>query len=376
MDQAKAQKLIAQLERHHQEQIQSLKALFGLASKDAAQQNLTAVGTAEEKDSGTKSKDTDAPSAGPALPASGHLGSSPGLRSRMPEGWAKPWSNELLRQRIRDRASEPGCGGSLWRDLSDVESTDPAAIYIAEHALNDLTRFTLARDRATDSYQKAFYVIDYDHRRQKVLDTRQWGAAGARASGNSAMLQRLFKQRTIEESLDRVIPFIQYKAESESHSYRKSGKPNLPDADWIQQNLSHIIYEWKEVLDALDVQTTLSSSVTFNTDARQEILFEDRNFSNSKRYFWALQSLRLFAEYIDGTLRIIPVVLQSARDFDDSPIGSMEPRDSPNRFITKYQESFGKIRDRIERKRQEVQGLSDGVSQNQVDKTKISFPYG
>lgn len=53
-------------------------------------------------------------------------------------------------------------------------------------------------------------------------------------------------------------PFIQYKAESESHSYRKSGKPNLPDADWIQQNLSHIIYEWKEVLDALDVQTTLS----------------------------------------------------------------------------------------------------------------------
>lgn len=79
-------------------------------------------------------------------------------------------------------------------DLSDVESTDPAAIYIAEHALNDLTRFTLARDRATDSYQKAFYVIDYDHRRQKVLDTRQWGAAGARASGNSAMLQRLFKQ--------------------------------------------------------------------------------------------------------------------------------------------------------------------------------------
>ncbi|CAO1603851.1 hypothetical protein XANCAGTX0491_007429 [Xanthoria calcicola] len=39
----------------------------------------------------------------------------------------------------------------------------------------------------------------------------------------------------------------------------------------------------------------------------------------------------------------------------------MEPRDSPNRFITKYQESFGKIRDRIERKRQEVQGLSDGL---------------
>ena len=52
----------------------------------------------------------------------------------------------------------------------------------------------------------------------------------------------------------------------------------------------------------------------------------------------------------------------------------MEPHDSPNRFITKYQESFGKIRDRIERKRQEVQGLSDGVSQTQVDRTKSRFP--
>ena len=80
------------------------------------------------------------------------------------------------------------------QDLPDVESTDPAARYIAEHALNDLTRFTLARDRATDSEQKAFYVIDYDQRRQKFLDTRPWGAASARASGNNAMLQRLFKQ--------------------------------------------------------------------------------------------------------------------------------------------------------------------------------------
>lgn len=53
-------------------------------------------------------------------------------------------------------------------------------------------------------------------------------------------------------------PFIQYRAESESHSYRKSGKPNLLDVDWIQHNLSHIIYKWEEVLDALDVQTTLS----------------------------------------------------------------------------------------------------------------------
>lgn len=115
--------------------------------------------------------------------------------------------------------------------------------------------------------------------------------------------------------------------------------------------------------------------MTFDSNARQEILFEDRNFSNSKRYFWALQSLRLFAEYIDGTLRIVPVILHFAKDFDGSPQGSTKEHEMRNRFITEYQEKFGKIRDRIERKRQEVQGLSDGVSQYKVD-TNISFPSG
>lgn len=115
--------------------------------------------------------------------------------------------------------------------------------------------------------------------------------------------------------------------------------------------------------------------MTFDSNARHEILFEDRNFSNSKRYFWALQSLRLFAEHIDGTLRIVPVILHSARDFDGSPQGSMTEHDMRDRFITEYQEKFGKIRDRIERKRQEVQSLSDGVSQYKVD-TNISFPSG
>ncbi len=31
-------------------------------------------------------------------------------------------------------------------------------------------------------------------------------------------------------------------------------------------------------------------------------------------------------------------------------------------MIKKEQEDFGKLRDRVERKRQEIQGLSDGVS--------------
>ncbi|KAL8848631.1 MAG: hypothetical protein Q9221_006356 [Calogaya cf. arnoldii] len=141
----------------------------------------------------------------------------------------------------------------------------------------------------------------------------------------------------------------------------------IPGVYWVPNNLFWLIHKWEEVLDALDTQTTLSSSVTFDSDARQGILFEDRNFSNSKRYFWALQSLRIFAEYIDSTLRIIPFVINSAKHFDGSPKDSTEHHETRKRFIMECQEKFGVLRDRIERKRQEVQSLSDGVSEYETN---------
>ena len=33
----------------------------------------------------------------------------------MPHEWALPWSNALLRERIEERETEPGCGGGLRR---------------------------------------------------------------------------------------------------------------------------------------------------------------------------------------------------------------------------------------------------------------------
>ena len=33
----------------------------------------------------------------------------------MPDEWASPWSNALLRERIEEREREPGCGGGLAR---------------------------------------------------------------------------------------------------------------------------------------------------------------------------------------------------------------------------------------------------------------------
>ena len=41
---------------------------------------------------------------------------SPSQKSfHMPEEWAQPWSNDLLRERIKERKREPGCGGGLAR---------------------------------------------------------------------------------------------------------------------------------------------------------------------------------------------------------------------------------------------------------------------
>ena len=87
---------------------------------------------------------------------------------------------------------------------------------------------------------------------------------------------------------------------------------------------------------------------------RQSILFEDRSFSNSKRYFWALQSLRLFAEHIDGTLRSIPNIFVSMR-ISDSSVNHDEMKET----MEEQQQCFKDLRDRIERKRQEIESLRD-----------------
>ena len=103
----------------------------------------------------------------------------------------------------------------------------------------------------------------------------------------------------------------------------------------------------------------VQSSITFDSEIRQGILFEDRNFSNSKRYFWALQSLRLFAEHIEGTLRSIPNIFVSIRISDSSSKDYEAMEDG----LKEMQERFEELRDRIERKSQGIQSLRDGVCQ-------------
>lgn len=112
-------------------------------------------------------------------------------------------------------------------------------------------------------------------------------------------------------------------------------------------------YPWSA--DALPASTEhlshrlllFQSTLIFDDQLRQSLLFDDDNFTNAKRYFWALQSLRIFDDYIDGTLRL----LRKARRL-------FEPADDVEMHIQK----FGELKARIERKRQEVESLNNGVS--------------
>ena len=90
---------------------------------------------------------------------------------------------------------------------------------------------------------------------------------------------------------------------------------------------------------------------------QQAYLFEDGDFSKSRRYFWALQSLRLFAEHIDGTIRTLPILLYAIRREESSS----KDHDMIKTDFKEMQKEFEDLRNRIERKRQEIQSLRDGV---------------
>lgn len=93
---------------------------------------------------------------------------------QMPAEWASPWSNALLNQRIREQVTK---------------TTDSAARFIADNALNDLARFTFGIGTPMlefpAEYSRAFYVIDYDQNQQLVLDT---------SIRDHQVLQKLMKQ--------------------------------------------------------------------------------------------------------------------------------------------------------------------------------------
>lgn len=88
---------------------------------------------------------------------------------------------------------------------------------------------------------------------------------------------------------------------------------------------------------------------------RQNLLFDDSNFTNARRHFWALQSLRVFDDHIAGTLRLLNGIFISTQFLDGHA-----PRELEKNVRAR---EFGELRARIERKRQEIESLNNGVSQ-------------
>ncbi|KAG0137846.1 hypothetical protein HOY82DRAFT_317623 [Tuber indicum] len=144
---------------------------------------------------------------------------------------------------------------------------------------------------------------------------------------------------------------------------------------WVESCLDGIREKWSEVLNELDRQISVTNSVLFEEEERIKFLFDDENFNNSKRYFWALQSLRVFSETMEETIQLLPSMFEKfyilgvnmQRRENGSDIQAVPTMEELNRemcdIAAKHVAKFEKIRDRIERKRQEVKGLSDGVSE-------------
>ncbi|KAL8982845.1 MAG: hypothetical protein Q9205_002764 [Flavoplaca limonia] len=296
MDKAKAQELINQLQDNHKEQIQCLQALFGLTSQGQANEDQDKAKKVEGdmiEDSTATKKSTGVVPTTPALHTSATDDAPLEKDAQMPAD---------VTNTPPDREEAPLCPSGVFSSSSTGET------HICE-------------------------------RKFSVSWTGCYG--------------------TDEPSLMLVLsPLSDYMSESLRRRCKALGTSLAPPGIfWIEENLFRIVQQWEEVLDALDAQVTLSSSMIFDGDARQELLFDDRNFSNSQKYFWALQSLKIFAEYIDGTLRMISPILFSAKDYDASP----KDHETRQKFIDEYRTKFETLRDRIERKRQEVQVLRDGV---------------
>ncbi|KAI5840144.1 hypothetical protein BZA05DRAFT_278358 [Tricharina praecox] len=107
-------------------------------------------------------------------------------------------------------------------------------------------------------------------------------------------------------------------------------------------------------MNEFDRQISVPSAVIFDPGLRKKILFEDEELSTIKHYVWALQSIRVFAETVERTIAYIPRMFQSIHLLDES--GDHGNEDDGLR------ESFKLLLARIERKREEVKGLSDVLS--------------
>ncbi|KEY74593.1 hypothetical protein S7711_05024 [Stachybotrys chartarum IBT 7711] len=158
----------------------------------------------------------------------------------------------------------------------------------------------------------------------------------------------------------------------------------LRDDDWSEEPLwkkldaylKNIRKEWTMVLDYLEQQTSVDSTVLFDDDARQNLLFDDGEFSNAKRYFWAIQSLRIFGDHINATLDVLPFMFQAMHEFHGwrDELGWSKDSSPASTFLKEQIKKFEALKTRIQRARQEMDSLNSGLfSASSVSEARFSF---
>ncbi|EUC42382.1 hypothetical protein COCMIDRAFT_8028 [Bipolaris oryzae ATCC 44560] len=71
----------------------------------------------------------------------------------------------------------------------------------------------------------------------------------------------------------------------------------------INSELTNVRRRLREVADQIFSVAVPSDDFLFDSEVRESLLFENKDFSNSQTYFWALHSLRLVSECIASIIR-------------------------------------------------------------------------
>lgn len=127
-----------------------------------------------------------------------------------------------------------------------------------------------------------------------------------------------------------------------------------PISSWITNNLRHIWFEWRDVLDYMDEQLSLPTSVIFHGEEHQTAPFAPGGFMDARKRAWALQTLLVFEDFIEKTLEVLPGILSLSRSFDDSTCSEWEEE--------KQKENFTGFKARIVKRREQIEVLNNALA--------------
>jgi hypothetical protein len=134
---------------------------------------------------------------------------------------------------------------------------------------------------------------------------------------------------------------------------------------WISMALHHVAARWQTAIDAVDSQIDSPHAVIFHEDEdKSDLLSDDPNFSRSKTYFWAIQVFRLFEETLTKTIATWEEFKKdSLLKVND---GNIEHWEAQVQMIDNAIRSLNDKLRRVQKKREEVVSLRDGVCHTRV----------